>query len=153
MSKTTHFQNGLVESGTVFNLTCRLHVHINHPTSEKQHRMHNHLSIKDIYIHPQFPQDNTLECNEEEMHKCMLRFRREDGETVTGTDRDDNLNRQLFGYLPQRHESEHSNYYHIFMQITLLETCKCTAKHTECTFNDSQVFCIWNYSTCQCTGH
>ncbi len=29
MCKTTHFQNGLVESGTVFKLTCRLHMYIN----------------------------------------------------------------------------------------------------------------------------
>jgi len=46
---------------------------------------------------------------------------------VTGTDKDGNLDRQLFQYLPRRREkSEPSNYYHIFMQITLLETCKNT---------------------------
>ncbi len=58
---------------------------------------------------------------------------------VTGTDIDDHLSRQQFGYLPQRHESEHSNYYHISMQITW----KHANVHVK-THYDSQVFCIWN---------
>lgn len=63
-------------------------------------------------------------------------FRGED-EIVTGTDKDGNLDRQLYQY---RNESERSNYFHIFMQITLLKHANAHAKTHKCTFSDSQTF-------------